>query len=196
MPDIFIITLLFFCLTPVGFFLAYKAYKLGRTFFDSNNIIVEMPFSKQEIAFKLEKDGKYSIWQKGKQLSKTPVEKFKPQITNTDTNKIIPISISILRPHVNGFTWASTELFNFRATAGNYKLEITNGSSIGMLEKMVSKPFLLFASDFDPDKYFLQIKKRLNPLRVVGLVWLIIFSIAFITGGLVLGLTAEQIFAP
>lgn len=195
MSVVYLISLMFFCIViPFGIYLAFLAYRLGKKIFNPH-IILEMPFKDKEAVFYLEKSGRYSIWQKGKLFSKTPVDQFKPQIVNLDSNRVIPLSRSILRPSINGTSMGSMELFNFKATSGNYKLEIVEGSSVFLIESILTKSLSsALPQNYHLDKYSLLIRKRLNPFLIFGLVWLIILSIGLIVGGLTMGLAAEKIF--
>jgi hypothetical protein len=83
------------------------------------------------------------------------------------------------------------ELFTFTAIAGDYILELTEGSSITALESIAGKA--IGGRPVDTAQYFLQVRE--NPpfyYTIIGIP-LIILSGLCIVGGLVLGILAHQL---
>lgn len=194
MPLAHLISLFFFCVViPIGFFVLVKTYRLGKKIFNPH-IIFELPFKDSEGDFVIEKAGRYSIWQKGKLFSQSPVDKIKPQIVNLETGTIVPQSGSILRPHINGSTYGSMELFNLKLEKGSYKLQIVDGGSISKLESIISAPVVAVAPGFNPEKFSFLVREHMNPLYILGFVWLIFLCIALIVGGFIMGLVSDKIF--
>lgn len=194
MPLAYLISLFFFCVViPIGFYVLVKTYRLGKKIFNPH-IIFELPFKDSEGDFVIEKAGRYSIWQKGKLFSQSPVDKIRPQIVDLETGKIVPRYGSILRPHINGSSSGSMELFNLKLEKGSYRLQIVDGSSISKSESIISAPIAAIAPGFDPDKFSFFVRKRMNPLYILGFVWLIFLCIALIVGGFIMGLVADKIF--
>lgn len=124
-----------------------------------------------------------------------PVDQFKPVITNILTGDQIKLtSILLFRVTKTDLSGnASVQLFRFKAKAGDYLMELLEGSSISRVEQAISKPATLIATPFDPTKYAILVTKYQSPFLVLGLVWSILFSIAFIVVGLVFGINPHFI---
>lgn len=186
-----LIRVLFFCLVPIGIYLLVVSIGLVRKGFNGK-IIVELPFATRRVNFSIPKPGSYSIWQKAPLLQKVPVDAFKPVITRQSTGEKVPLSASLSRASSNDGSTGRMELFTFPAVAGDYTLELTEGSSISALERFAVKA--IPAREVAPGQYFIQVRE--NPpfyYSVVGIP-LIVVSGLLIVGGFVLGLLAHQLF--
>lgn len=86
------------------------------------------------------------------------------------------------------------ELYRFKAPAGEYKLELTEGSSISSAENSLLK--VVPARMVDYDKYFIQVRE--SQPRYIALAGMVLIALAglCIIGGLVFGILADQIFIP
>jgi hypothetical protein len=156
----------------------------------NGKILVEFPFLTRRVNFTIPKQGSYSIWQKAPLFQKVPVDAFKPVITHQLTREKIILSPSHLRASSNDGSVGRMELFTFTAIAGDYILELTEGSSITALESIAGKA--IGGRPVDTAKYFLQVRE--NPpfyYTIIGIP-LIILSGLCIVGGLVLGILAHQ----
>jgi hypothetical protein len=185
-----LIRVLFFCLVPVGIYLLVVSIGLVRKGF-GGKIIVELPFATRRVNFSIPKPGSYSIWQKAPLFQKVPVDAFKPVITRQLTGEKVPLSASFSRASRNDGSTGRMELFTFPAAAGDYTLELTEGSSISALERFAGKA--IPAREVAPGQYFIQVRE--NPpfyYSVVGIP-LIVVSGLLIVGGFVLGLLAHQL---
>lgn len=84
------------------------------------------------------------------------------------------------------------ELFRFKAPAGNYTLDLAEGSSITGLESGIID--LIPAPMVDYDKYFIQVRESQPRISVIIGILLIIISGFCMIGGLAFGILAPQIF--
>lgn len=182
--------ILFFALIPAGIFLLLCSIKLVLKTF-SGDIIHEIPYSLKYSEFNISSGGYYSIWHKGTFFRKAPVGEYKPVIINAATGEKIRLSPSVLRPNSNDCKTARMELYRFYAQAGNYILELTEGSGISKIEKIILD--LIPARKVDYEKYFLQIRKSQSRLVLMAGMFLLVLSGLCIIGGLVLGILSKQI---
>lgn len=184
-----LISAAFFTLAVFGLFLVYTAIKLGIKIVKVPTFLT-LPYLEKEGTFHLPQNGSYTIWQKGKQRMHAPVDQFKPVITNELTGeqiKLKPILLfRVTKTDLSGN--ASIQLFRFKANAGDYRIELLEGSSISKIEQTISKPATILASSFDPTRYAILVTKYQSPFLVFGFVWSILLSIAFIVVGLVFGI--------
>lgn len=189
-----LISAAFFTLAILGLFLVYTAIRLGIKIVKVPTYLT-LPYLSKKGTFHLPQNGSYTIWQKGKQRMLAPVDQFKPVITNILTGDQIKLtSILLFRVTKTDLSGnASVQLFRFKAKAGDYLMELLEGSSISRVEQAISKPATLIATPFDPTKYAILVTKYQSPFLVLGLVWSILFSIAFIVVGLVFGINPHFI---
>jgi len=83
-------------------------------------------------------------------------------------------------------------LYRFSAPAGNFIMELTEGSSISAVENSLIG--LIPAKMVDYDKYFIQVRESQPIIFVVlGIVMIVLAGLCII-GGLVIGILAGQIF--
>jgi hypothetical protein len=189
-----LISAAFFILAVFGLFLAYTAIKLGIRIIKVPTYL-ELPYLSKKGTFHLPQNGSFTIWQKGKQRMLTPVDQFKPVITNTLTGDQIELtSILLFRVTKTDLIGnISIQLFRFKAQSGNYLMELLPGRSITQVEQNLSKPLRSIASSFDPARYSILVTKYQSPLLVFGFVWSILLSIAFIVSGLIFGINPDFI---
>lgn len=186
-----VVRIFLFCLIPIGILILIKTIKLLKKSLNGD-VIMEMPFIKNNDQFVITKAGVYSIWQKGQYFRKLPVDKFKPVIYNEITMERISLIPSIFRPNFNdGFTF-KMELFRFSAPEGKYRIEITEGSSVMKLESMISS--LLPVKMVDYDKYYIMIRESRPFYFVIIAIILMILAGFLIIGGFVTGIFADQMF--
>lgn len=182
---------IFFSLIPVGIiFLILSINFVRKTF--NGDIILNMPYLQKSSQFVLTRQGNYSIWHQGQFFSKAPLDEFRPEITNRSNGKKIRLIPSLLRPNANNGKTARMELYRFVAPAGEYTLELMEGSGISPVEKSIIS--LIPAKKADYDKYFIQVRESQSRIKAfIGILFIGIggFCIIF---GLVLGILADQIF--
>jgi hypothetical protein len=183
--------ILFFALIPVGIILLIFSIKLVRNTF-SGNIILEMPYLQKSATFEITKPGTYSIWHKGQFFRRAPLDEFRPAIINETESTEIRLSSILFRPNSNNGNTARMELFRFSASAGKYRLELREGSSISGIENSFIKR--LPAKMVDYDKYFIQVRKSQPLIFLIAGIILIAVSGFIIIGGLVIGILSDQIF--
>lgn len=184
--------LIIVCSLTLGIYFIVLIIRIGKIIF-KNEIIIEVPFENKSADFFINKDGKYSIWQKGKLFTRTPVDEFRPQITNTDINQEVKLSASWFRPNKNNGQYGSMELFNFHAKTGNYKLELLAGSSISVIERFISN-LIPIGREVNRKDYSLYIRPKFKSHLLFSFVILIFISIATIVGGLIVAFHVESIF--
>jgi hypothetical protein len=185
--------ILFFSLIPLGIIILIFSVKLVQKTF-SGNIILELPYLCKSSEFVLTKPGYYSVWHKGQFFRKAPLDQFKPEIISKLTGLKIKLWPSLFRPNANDGRTARMELYRFTAPAGEYKLELTEGSSISFAEKSIIS--VVPARMVEYDKYFIQVRE--SQPRFVAMIGIGLIALAglCIIGGLVFGILADQIFTP
>lgn len=182
--------LIFFSLIPVGIIILILSIRLVQNTF-SGNIILEVPYSQKSADFEIPESGNYSIWHKGQYWSKAPLDEFRPVITNKTTGERPKLTSLLFRPNSNNGVTARMEIFRFSAPAGEYTLELAEGSSISGIENAFLKRFP--AKMVDLDKYSIQIRQSQNLFKV--LIGIILMALAgfCIIGGLVMGILIKSI---
>lgn len=182
--------ILFFCLIPIGIFALVKGIKLISKSFNGK-VILEIPYSQESGKFSISKEGIYSIWQKGKLLKRTPIDKFRPHIYNELTNEELDISTSLLGLHYNDFSTGRMEIFTFHAPVGDYRVELKEGTSIAGLQNLITK--LIPYESVDLTSFFIQIRESQSRVFTFLAIPIILFGAFGILGGFILGLLADQI---
>ena len=181
----------FFLLIPVGVFILIKSIKLVRKTF-SGAVILEIPYSRKSSVFEITKSGVYSIWHKGQIFRKAPLNQFKPQIHNDITKEEIKLTPSVFRLNSNNGYTGRMELFRFTAPAGKFKLDLTEGSSLSLIDRGIYRLFPLRMVDVE--NYFIQVRES-QPIYYL-LIGIILMALAgfLIIGGLVFGILSDQLF--
>ena len=183
--------ILFFSLIPLGVILLIFSIKsLHKSF--SGNVILEIPYSQKSADFELRNHGIYSIWHKGQFFRKTPLDEFKPVITTKTTGKEISLSSHLFRPNTNNGKTARMEIFRFSAPAGNYLLELKEGSSISKKENSFIRQLPL--KMVDHNKYYIEIRESQPRIFVLIGILMAVLSGLCIIGGLMFGIFSGQIF--
>ena len=185
------IRVLLFCLIPIGLFVLFKAIKLLRNTFNGD-VLLTLPYQDNIGRFTVSKSRVYAVWHKGPLFIKTPLAQFRPHILNTSTNKESKLHSSLLSPRSNNFATGRIELFTFRAEIGNYELKLISGSSTSRLQAMIGGAIPL--ADIDLNHYSIEIRESQSQVLTILSIPLILLGGAFIIGGLVMGLLAEQVF--
>ena len=182
---------IFFSLIPVGIiFLILSINSVRKTF--NGDIILNLPYLQKSSQFVLTRQGNYSIWHEGQFFTKAPLDEFKPEITNRLTGQKLRLIPSLLRPNANNGKSARMELYRFTAPAGEYFLELNEGSGISAIEKNIIN--MIPAKKVDHDKYFIQVRESQSRIKAfIGLFFIGIGGLCIIFG-LVFGILADQIF--
>jgi len=183
---------LFFCLIPVGILLLILSIKFVRKTF-SGNIILEIPYTQKSAEFTLTRPGNYSIWHRGQFFRKAPLDEFRPEIISRSTGLDMKLNSSLFRPSSNNGRTARMELFRFSAPAGEYTLQLSEGSSISGVENSLIR--LLPVKMVDYEKYFIQIRETRPIFQMLIGIALLTISGLLIIGGLVIGILSDQIFS-
>ncbi len=181
--------ILFFCLIPIGIFLLVKGIRLVQKSL-GGTVLLEIPYLQKTGQFTVLKAGYFSIWQKGSLRKRTPINQFKPYIFNEQTNELLKLSFSLMRPQVKGFSVGRMAICSFFALPGNYRLELREGSSVSKLEGLLAN--VVPVGKIDLAKYFVQVRASQFFLFTFLAVILIVLGAFGIIGGLVLGLLADQ----
>lgn len=183
--------ILFFGLIPVGIVILVFSIRLLHKNF-SGNILIDLPYLQKTGHFVVTKPGNYAIWHKGTYWRRSPLDQFRPVITNESTGETANLIPSIFRPNSNNGRTARMELFRLTLPAGKYKIELTEGSSISRLENAFIRRLPAKMVDFD--KYFIQVRESGSFIFVIIGIILCIVAGFCIIGGLVFGILAPQIF--
>ena len=145
-----------------------------------------MPYSQSLAKFNLVKPGKYSIWHEGQFFTKAPLDKFMPHVISRSTGEDVRLNSNLFRPNSNNGRNARMELFRFSAPAGEYILELGEGSSISDIEDRIIG--LIPAKKTDYDKYFIQVRESQSLLLTLLGIVMTALSGLLIIGGLVFGI--------
>jgi hypothetical protein len=175
----------FFALIPLGVVVLILAIRLVKKSF-AGNILSEIPFAQKVSFFRIKEPGVYSIWQKGPYFRKLPVDQFRPVIYNNVTEMKVPLFPSIFRPNSNDGTIFKMELFRFTTVPGMYRMELTEGSSISVVESFISRLFP--AKKADLSQYFIQVRESQPFYFVIIGILLMCLSGFMMIGGLVFGI--------
>lgn len=176
-------------ISVIGIFLLVKGMGLLIKYF-KDKIILEIPYSCKMKNFRIDKEGAYSIWHKGKLFQKVPAGNWKPLITNELTGEKMLLSGSLFRTQVNNGSTARMKLYSFSAREGNFKLELAEGSNASFLEKTISS--IIPGKDTDPDRYFIQVRADQPSYQVLLGIPLTMLGFGCIIGGMILFVTFDQ----
>lgn len=183
---------LFICLIPIGILILILSIKYVRKTF-SGNIILEIPYARKSAEFTLTSPGNYSVWHRGQFFRKAPLDEFRPEIINRSTGLNVRLNSFLFRPNSNNSKIARMELFRFSAPAGEYILQLSEGSSISGVENSFIR--LSPVKMVDYDKYFIQIRETRSIFQMLIGIALLTLSGLLIIGGLVIGILSDQIFS-
>lgn len=159
----------------------------------NGEVIAEKLFTDKEIVFKVTKAGIYAVWQKGRLFQRTAADRFNLKLFHEPLGQQVSISRSIFRPHLNSLDTARMELSRFSAEAGNYRLQIVEGSGVSWLERLVLKIFP--AKPVDHSQYYLQVRESRPAYYIVAAIPLFILCGFCIIGGFVGGFMAPYILS-
>ena len=182
--------ILFFCLIPIGIVILVLGIKLLRKSFNGT-VLLESAFDKPTGHFSVTKSGAHSVWMKGPLFRRNPIDKLHPRIFNDATNEEVNLNTSILSSRSNGSSTGRMELYTFWAKAGNYRLEIAEGSGISGVQQWLARVFP--AKNVDLKKHFIQIRESQSQLLTLLAIPVILAGGFGVIGGFVLGLLADQI---
>jgi hypothetical protein len=175
--------ILLILISIAGIFIMIKGIRMLVRFFNQK-IILEIPYTCKSKRFQIDKTGAYAIWHKGKLLRKAPVDKYIPAITNESTGEKLALFATIFRTHVNNGSTARMQLFTFSAPAGNYMLEVAEGTSVSRLEKSFSS--IIPVKEMEPASYYIQIREAQPKYLVFLGIPMTILGFACILGGVIL----------
>lgn len=185
-----LIRILLFALVPAGIYLLVIGIRLVQKGFNGK-IVAEIPFTTGRGTFTLTQEGRYAIWQKAPLFRKTPVDVFKPLVTRQPSGVIVPLYASLSRSSTNDGSVGRMELFTFAAAAGDYTLELTEGSSISALESAASKA--IPGRRVEAGQYFIEVRESPPAYYGIGGIVLLIAGALCTIGGFVAGLLADSI---
>lgn len=183
-----------FCLVPIGIYMLIKAIQQLRRAFNGN-ILTDIPYSIKRADFTVPAAGHYAIWQKGRLFKRTPVNQFRPLITNNLTNETVALSPAIAGASSSDGYASRMVLFNFRADPGDYRIELVEGSSVGGIQRLLADA-LTPPGSAPPDltHYSIQIRQSIPFYMTLISIPLLLLGVFCIIGGLIVGLLAPKIF--
>jgi hypothetical protein len=187
-----IFRIFFFCLVPIGVFILVKTIRMVRGIFNGE-VIIEKSFTIKEIQFEIKKAGVYAIWQRGKLFQRTPVDKFALKLFRDPSGEAVSIGISIFRPHISNLDTARMEMNRFSAEPGRYRLQIVEGSSVSVFERLIMKLFP--AKPVDYSQYFIQVRESRPVYYMIAAIPLFTLCGFCILGGFVAGFMAPYILS-
>ncbi len=159
----------------------------------NGEVIAEKLFTDKEILFEVRKAGVYAVWQKGRLFQRTAADRFTLKLFREPSGEPVSISMSIFRPHINSLDTARMELSRFSAEAGNYRLQVVEGSSVSWLERLVLKIFP--AKPIDYSQYYLQVRESRPAYYIIAAIPLFVLCGFCIIGGFVAGFMAPYILS-
>lgn len=183
-----------FCLVPIGIYILIKAIQQLRRAFNGN-ILADISYSTKRADFTVPAAGHYAIWQKGRLFKRTPVNQFRPLITNNLTHETVVLSPTILGMSSGDGYESRMVLFNFKAVAGDYRIELVEGSSVRGIQRLLADRLTPPGSaPPDPAHYSIQVRQSIPFYLTLISIPLLILGAFCIIGGLVVGLLAPKIF--
>ena len=102
---------LYFLLVVAGIILLIIGFKTIPRLVNTK-LLYEMPCVDKEGTFFLPK-GMYGIWLSGKLFTKSPIGKVGFKITNQQTGRMVPLSVSILKTSSSGFVKGRSKIRPF-----------------------------------------------------------------------------------
>lgn len=187
--SVLLFRILCFAAVPLGVYVLVRAIRFSKSSF-YGELLLELPFARQQATFTVTEAGVYAIWQKGEMFKRTPVDKFKPVIYYVPTNYQVALYPSLMRASMNDGAMGRMELSTFSAEPGPYRLELQDGSSIGGLEKAVAS---LFSKPPDTSRYAVQVRRSQPFYYKILMVPLFLAAGWLMIGGLIGSLLADQI---
>jgi hypothetical protein len=186
MMSLILYRIAFFCLVPIGIFILVKTIHMLKGVF-SGEVIAEIPFTRNEVAFEITKPGVYAVWQKGQLFQRTPVDKFVIE----PSGEPVAIPRSLFNPYMNGMDTGRMEMNRFSADIGRYRLKLVEGSGISVFEGLFYRLFP--AKPVDYSQYFIQVRESRPIYYMFASIPLFALSGFCIIGGFVAGFMASNI---
>lgn len=177
-----------FSLIPIGLLLLIIGIKLLWKA-SKGKVLLTLPFNDNTGQFSASKSGVHSICQTGPILRKTPAGNFRPQIINVTTNEVVRINTSIMSPRSNNFSTGTMELFTFYAPAGEYRLELVEGSSVSSFQKILGT--IIPLAEIDLSQYYVEIRESQSQVLTMLSIPLLLLGMTGMVCGLVFGLLIE-----
>lgn len=165
-----------------GVFLLVKAIPFLRKSF-LGEVVAEFPFLQKTADFSISREGMYAIWQKGPYLRKMPLDQFYPMVRERSSGKEVRLSAPLFRPNSKNLKTVKMEIFRFKASPGQYTIELAPGNSVEWLEKAITD--LVPAKKADPGQYFLIIRATQPMWRTIAGIFLLVISAIMVLGGIV-----------
>lgn len=127
-------------------------------------IVVDLPLNEQFKAFKLTEKSGFAVWEEGPMLKKSAMAFSTPQIINTDHQQPVKLSRSYGNATKTSFTRASRLVYFCELDAGNYVLEVREGSSLGRLDQAMTNTIesVVTVPKAPVSEYRIQLRKSLS----------------------------------
>ena len=189
-----VLRILFFACIPIGIWLFIKGIKMVHKVFNTN-ILAEIKLSDENVSFEITKSGKYAIWIKAPAYQKNYLDKIKVVIYNQDRQQYMNLQYNFLSSQFtrsNNGSNGKMKLLTFKAEAGNYKMELVEGSHLDIIQKGVGA--ILPTKYADINKCFFQVRETTSWYYGFLGVLAIIFGIGSAIAGFVLGLLTNKIW--
>jgi hypothetical protein len=190
-----VLQILFFSCIPIGIFLFVKGIKMVRKF-SNKNILMEMRLSDNSMDFAITKSGRYAVWVKAPVCKRNHLDKVKINIYNQNKQKYLKLWKNIFATQSNNGSVGQSKYLSFKAQAGNYKAELSEGTQLRIIERMlwvIYQPILRL-KEADINECFFQVRENTSPFYGLLSVLTIILGVGSAIAGFVLGLLTETIW--
>jgi len=158
----------------------------------NTNILAEINLSDESVNFEITKSGSYAIWIKAPVFQKNYLDKVKVKIYNQDKNEYVKLQYNIFSTQSNNGSVGNMKLLTFKAEAGNYKMELVEGSNLPFWQK--ASGAILPAQYADINKCFSQVRENTPWYYGLSGILMIIIGAGSAIAGFVLGLLTDKIW--
>ncbi|MGX7015111.1 hypothetical protein [Vagococcus silagei] len=136
--------------------------------------------SSKDNYFRIETDGVYDIWARGKVLRVNNLGEVIPQIRHAVSDEVVPLHKVLFQTTSQGFSKGSIKLFHFIAITGKYLFEEVTGSSLNALEDTFYRNSR-FSGQNNPVVFL--IKPHQSIFVIIGFILCCVFGVNLIVFG-------------
>ncbi len=200
--DVLYIKVLFFSCIPLGICLLIIGIRRLRKFFNTKILAETRMLAGETVSFELEKPERIAVWIKAPLRKLNYLDRVKITVYNQDKQEYVKLCYKFFQVRFNGFSEGRVKRYFFWAEAGNYKVEIVEGSSLLFIEKLMgnllkfSPLFFLFLSikRADVNNCFFQVRENKAPFYGFFSILMTVLGAAGIIVGFILGILADLIW--
>ncbi len=127
-------------------------------------IVVDLPLNEPFKTFRVTEKGGFAVWEEGPMLKKSAMVFSTPQIINTNQQQPVKLFRSYGNATKTSFTRASRLVYFCELDAGNYVIEVREGSSLGILDQAMTNTIerVVTIPKAPVSEYSIQLRKSLS----------------------------------